>query len=64
MELRHDLGMLEHDLGHESAGLQVAAALELEHVAFGADHGPVVEAFEEGESRRCRCVHGEVVGSE
>jgi hypothetical protein len=32
--------MLEHDLGHERAGLQVAAALELEHVAFGADHGP------------------------
>ena len=57
MELRHDLGVLEHDLGHERAGLQVATALELEHVAFGADHGPLVEAFEEGESGRCRS-HG------
>ena len=37
MQLRHDFRMLEHDLGHEGAGLQVAAPLELEHVALGAD---------------------------
>ncbi len=54
MELRDDLGMLEHDLGHERAGLQIAAALELEHVAFGADHGPLVEALQQGEARRSR----------
>ena len=34
-----DLGVLEHDLGHERTGLQVAAALELEQVTLGADDG-------------------------
>ena len=57
MQLRHDLGMLEHDLRDERAGLQVAAALELEHVALGADHGPLVEAFQQGLARRSRSIH-------
>ena len=39
--------MLEHDFRHERAGLQIAAPLELEHVAFGADHGAVGELFEQ-----------------
>src|SRR6185369_17871110 len=43
--------------GHECAGLQIAAALELEHIAFGADHRPLVEAFHEGPARRNRSVH-------
>ena len=38
--------MLEHDLGHERPGLQVAAPLELEQVALGADHGTLLEAIE------------------
>ena len=46
MQLGHDFGMLEHDLGHEGAGLQIAAALELEHVALGADDGPAVESLQ------------------
>ena len=38
VRLGNDLRMLEHDLGHEGPGLQVAPALELEEVALGADH--------------------------
>ena len=54
MELRDDLGVLEHDFRHIGARLQVAPALELEHVAFGADHRAFVEAVEKGGARRCR----------
>ena len=39
VELGDRLRMLEHDLRHERAGLQIAAALELEDIAFGADDG-------------------------
>ena len=38
VQLRHDLGVLQHDLRDEGAGLQIAAPLELEQIAFGADH--------------------------
>ena len=38
------LRMLESDLGDELAGREVAAALELEQEALGADHGARVEA--------------------
>jgi len=31
------LGRLEHDLGHEGTGLQIAPPLALEQVALGAD---------------------------
>jgi hypothetical protein len=41
----HPVGMLEHDLGHEGARLQITAALELEQIAFGADHGASGEPF-------------------
>ena len=47
VELRHDLRVLEHDLGHEGAGLQVPAPLELEDVALGADHGALVEPLQQ-----------------
>ena len=47
VQLRDDLGMVEHDLGHERAGLQVAAPLELEEIALGADHRALVEPLEE-----------------
>ncbi len=50
MQLRDHLRMFEHDLGHERAGLQVAAALELEDVALGADHWPLVEALQQRRS--------------
>ena len=59
MELRHDLRMLEHDLGHERAGLQVAAPLELEDVAFGADDGALVEALRAGRVGARRSGHGD-----
>ena len=59
MQLAHDLGMLEHDLGHEGAGLQIAATLELEHVALGADHRPLVEPFA---AANVACVFGAVHG--
>src|SRR5438046_901193 len=47
VQLSHQIGMLEHDLGDESAGLKVSAALELEQIPLGADHGPVGQAPEE-----------------
>ena len=46
VELRDDLGLLEHDLGDERAGLQIPAALELEEVPLGADHRALVEPLE------------------
>ncbi len=33
------LRMLEHNLGNECAGLDVATTLELEQVSFGANDG-------------------------
>ena len=44
VQLLDHLGMLDQHLGHEGAGLQVAAALELEHVALRADDRPFLEA--------------------
>ena len=59
MELSHDLGMLEHDLRHESPGLEIASPLELEDVALGADHGTVLEALQQGTSREVGSItHG------
>ena len=62
VDLRHDLGMIEHRFGHERARLHIAAPLELEQVAFGADDGAVGEPFDEpfalatpARSRRLRC---------
>ena len=61
-----EVGVLEHDLGHVRARLQVAAPLELEQVSLGADHWPRVQPFEQPlrggvrtqltVSLRCRCV--------
>ena len=58
MELLDDLGMVEHGFGHEGAGLQVAAPLELEYVALGTDHRSRGEAFEERLSLRFLRIHG------
>ena len=44
--LGDELGMLEHDLGHERPRLEVAAPLELEEVTLGADHRASPEPFE------------------
>src|SRR5206468_2530798 len=57
MELTHDLRMLEHDLGHERAGLQIAAPLEFEQVAFGANDRTGVETLQERGSWFCSGVH-------
>jgi osmoprotectant transport system permease protein len=46
--------MLEHDLRHEGTGLQVAAPLQLEDVAFGADHRAIFEALQQVTRRGCR----------
>jgi hypothetical protein len=45
VQLRHDLGMVEHGLGHERARLHVATPLELEEIALGADHRASLEPF-------------------
>jgi hypothetical protein len=39
VELPDDLRVLENAEGHEGPCLEVAAALELKHVAFGAHDG-------------------------
>jgi hypothetical protein len=40
VQLRDDFGMLEDDLRDESAGLQIAAPLELEYVPSAQITGP------------------------
>ena len=47
VQLRDELGMIEHDLGDERAGLEVAPPLELEEVALGADHRPRLQALQQ-----------------
>ena len=39
--------LLEDHLGHVGSGLQVAAALELEHIAFRADHRALCQSLEQ-----------------
>ena len=39
MQLAHGAGEIQHHLGHERAGLDVAAAFQLEHITLGAEHG-------------------------
>src|SRR5260221_2001073 len=51
MQLGDQLGGLEHDLGHVRAGLQVAAAFELEQVAFGADDRSLGQSLEQSLTR-------------
>ena len=46
-----EVGMLEHDLGHVGARLQIAAPLELEQVALGADDGAVFEPLQQPSAR-------------
>src|SRR5262249_33191714 len=38
VQLLDELGMLEHDLRDEGAGLGIPAGLELEEIALGTDH--------------------------
>jgi hypothetical protein len=38
--------VLEHDLGHKRAGLEIPAPLELEEVALGADDWPSGQTLE------------------
>ena len=47
VQLRHDLRMVEHDLGHERARLEVSPALELEEVTLRADDRALLEPFQE-----------------
>jgi hypothetical protein len=37
-QLPERIGIIQHDFGDERAGLDIAAPLELEDVAFGAEH--------------------------
>ncbi len=43
----NQVGPLQHDLGHVRTGLQVAPPLELEQIALGADHRPLVEPLQQ-----------------
>jgi hypothetical protein len=58
VELRDRLRMFEHDLRHERPGLQIAAALELEDIAFGANDGAGVEALQQRGARNGGREHG------
>ena len=48
MQLAQRVGLVEDHLGDERAGLDVAAALELEDVALGADDDAVSETLLQG----------------
>ena len=48
MQLPERVGLVEDHLGDERARLDVAAALELEDVALGADDDAVSEALLQG----------------
>ena len=58
VQLGHRLRMLEHDFGNERAGLQVAAAFQLEQVTFGTDQGALVEPLTQGSLLPGRLFHG------
>ena len=45
MQPLDDLGMLEHDLGHKWAGLQITAPFELEEIALGAEDRTLVKSL-------------------
>ena len=47
VELRHELGVLEHDLRHERPCLEIPPALELEEIALRTDDGSLRESFEQ-----------------
>ena len=49
VELGDELRMLQDDLGHVRAGLEVPAPLELEEVSLGADHRAGLELFRKAE---------------
>ena len=51
MQLPQRVGFVEDHLGHVRAGLDVAAALQLEDVALGADHRAVGQPLEKGPLR-------------
>ncbi len=58
VQLAHHLGMVEHHLGHVGPGLQVAAPLELEQIALGADHRTGLEPLQQPPAgRRPLLVH-------
>ena len=50
VQLAHDLGVLEHDLGNERTGLEVASALALEQVTLGADDRALLEPLQQAGS--------------
>ena len=54
MQLAQRVGLVEDHLGDERPGLDVAAALELEDVALGAEHHSVSETLLQGPVRRTR----------
>ena len=47
VELAHRLGRVEHDLRHVRPGLEVAAPLQLEQIALGADHRPLGQPLQQ-----------------
>ena len=47
VQLLDHFGMLEQHFRYERSGLQVATSLELEHVAFRADHRALAQPREQ-----------------
>jgi hypothetical protein len=58
MQLDHSVWRVENDLGNVWACLDVAAALELEDVTFGAEDDALSETLPEG-SGRWSVLHGD-----
>src|SRR6516225_9279153 len=52
MHLLDHFGMIDHRFGHERTCLNVAAALELEQITFGADKRPLSESLDKIFARR------------
>jgi hypothetical protein len=46
VELCNRLRVIKHNLGHERAGLHIAASLELEQISLCADHGIGLEPLQ------------------
>lgn len=47
--------VVKHGLGHEGAGLDIAASFELEEISFGADDWPPREPVEKRIARYRHC---------
>ena len=59
VQLGHDLRVVQHRLRHVGACGKIAAPLDLEQIALGADDGPCCQPLEQARSAgHCGVSHG------